>query len=253
MKRAILIVIALVGAVFAGGAYLRAAGADMTSVLALAVGMGVMLGIALVSMRWAEGHRARVERNSVQRDILLTAGFRTIATRLGLEDPWPGRRADELPAGDGLPLIAPALRGTIRGHRINVVVRTDDDGDTGDFQIVVRGRRGKRWILARSLHRKPPPPGLSRAALAALERLQTQRRALGIDAIQVDAYDELTCDLEDRITRSISLERARTDTALPEPTDLEVIIQELVTLAEGWPVQNSEAARAPGVSSEASR
>jgi hypothetical protein len=244
MNRALVIGIALVSAVLAGGSYARAAGADLTNVIVMVVGMGVMLGIALPSMRWAEGHRARVEHASTQRGVLLTAAFRSIAARLGLEDPWPGRRADELPAADGLPLNAPALRGTLRGHRVNVIVRSDEDGDTGDFQIVVRGQRRRRWILARSLHRKPPPPGLSRPALAALERLQTQRRALGIDVIQVDAYDELTCNLEDRITQRVTLEQARTDTALPEPTELEMIIQELVTIAEGWPAQNSEAARA---------
>jgi hypothetical protein len=184
----------------------------------------VATGIALVT-RWStKVHREDVQRGNA-RAILLTGGFRAVAARLKLEGPS---------------VKDPALRGTYRNRRINVLVgssRSSDDSIDGDsFEIVVRAHRGSRWRRRFRLDWGKPPAELSLPALLALERLK-QRKKLGrqIDSIRVGA-EELSCVTRDEITGAVSLNEALTDTALPQPTELEAILDDLVTLADGLPV-----------------
>jgi hypothetical protein len=244
------LVVATLLAGLASGMYVRATDADMTTVILLPVALIVTLGVGSLVLGWSERDRQFQALATANRGIRLTGGFRAIAARLGLEDPWPGRRADDVPPpGAGLDLIAPALRGTLRGHRIHVTVCDFSAGGEGAhdgyFQIVVRARRGCRWVRSRRLHRGSPPPGLSGAALEALERLRARRADRAIDSIEVGADDELCCRVEDRITNAVTLDEARTDTALPQTTELERIVDDLVTLADGLPVQRPKGARAP--------
>jgi hypothetical protein len=210
----------------------------LASVLALVVVGGATVLIA----RWGVKAGQDAAEGNDTRAILLTGGFRTIAARMGLEDPWPGRRADDVPAA-GPHRIAfgyPALRGTYRNRRINVTVcgfANDGEGyDSSYFDIIVRARRGSRWRKRRRLDWGKPPAELSPPALLALQRLkERKKRGRMIVSIGVDA-EELSCVTRDDITGAVSLHEARTDTALPEPTELEAILDDLVTLADGLPV-----------------
>jgi Uncharacterized protein conserved in bacteria (DUF2169) len=213
-------------------------------------GIIVVVGATVLIARWgAKAGQDAAEGNSL-RGILLTGGFRAIAGRMGLEDPWPGRRADDVSATTpGVTLGYPALRGTYRNWRISVTVcgfTVGGDGyDDGYFRLVVRGRRDSPWSKLGRLDRgKPPAEQLSVPAILALERLkERKKRGHEIVSIRVDAQ-ELSCVTRDEITRAISLEEARTDTALPEPTELEAMLDDLVTLADGLPVVDASGNRA---------
>jgi hypothetical protein len=200
---------------------------------ALVVALLVVSGCVLFGLR----HSQSVAGGTRHRAIRLTAAFRAIAARLGLEDPWPGRRVDEEPQ-PGVELSYPALRGTYKNHRVNVLVHTDgasvEHYTEDNFIIIVRAPRGKRWTQAGRVDRGAPPGGLSASALQALERLRARKADKEVLSIRVDA-EELTCITDDRLTNAVGLDQARAGTALPHPTELEAILDDLVTLASGLP------------------
>jgi hypothetical protein len=218
---------------------------DALMVFIAVIAITVVAGGIVVMHHW----EAKTAREDLQRAhlsaTLLTGGFRAIAVRMGLEDPWPGRRADEVPEPGpyGFGFTSPALRGTYRNRRINVMVcgsrSSDDDSPGGHFDVIVRARRGSPWRKLGRVDWGKPPAELFPPALLALERLkERKKRGRQIRSIRVDA-EELLCVTRDDITGAISLEEARTDTALPEPTELEAILDDLVTLADGLPVVNA--------------